>query len=120
MADKDHVTTDTEILKCKLQSDKRWNKMEIEIQKIKDDLDVMTSRLNKQAAMVNDIQSLSQSVALLASNMDGMLKEQVKQSDRLLTLEQKPLKRADSIVDTIVKLVITAGITIILAKIGLS
>ena len=104
---------------CQLKSEKRWSEIALEIQKIKDDQDVMTARLNKQAAMVEDIQSLSQSVALLASNMDAMLKEQQAQNARLATLEQKPIKRFDTIIDTIVKIILTAALGVILVKIGL-
>lgn len=104
---------------CQLKSEKRWHEISLEIQKIKDDQEVMTARLNKQAAMVEDIQSLSQSVALLASNMDAMLKEQQAQNRRLSTLEEKPVKRFDNIIDTIIKVVLTAAIGVILVKIGL-
>ena len=104
---------------CQLKSEKRWHEISLEIQKIKDDQEVMTVRLNKQAAMVEDIQSLSQSVALLASNMDAMLKEQQAQNRRLSTLEEKPVKRFDNIIDTIIKVVLTAAIGVILVKIGL-
>lgn len=105
--------------KCQLHSEHRWHEIGLEIQKIKDDQEVMTARLNKQAAMVEDIQSLSQSVALLASNMDAMLKEQQAQNRRLSTLEEKPVKRFDNIIDTIIKVVLTAAIGVILVKIGL-
>ena len=104
---------------CQLKSEKRWQQIALEIQKIKDDQETMTIRLNKQASMVEDIQSLSQSVALLANNMDAMLKEQQAQNRRLSTLEEKPIKRWDNILDTIIKLVITAALGIILVKIGL-
>lgn len=105
--------------KCQLHAEHRWQEIALEIQKIKDDQEVMTARLNKQAAMVEDIQSLSQSVALLASNMDAMLKEQQAQNRRLATLEEKPVKRWDSILETIIKILITAGMGVILMKIGL-
>ena len=104
---------------CQLKSEKRWHEISLEIQKIKDDQEVMVARLNKQAAMVEDIQSLSQSVALLASNMDAMLKEQRAQNNRLATLEQKPVKRFDSIVDTFIKVLLTAALGVILVKLGL-
>lgn len=105
--------------KCQLHNEHRWHEMALEIQKIKDEQEVMTVRLNKQAAMVEDIQSLSQSVALLASNMDAMLKEQQSQNRRLATLEEKPRKRFDDIIDTIIKIVITAAMGVLLVKIGL-
>jgi methyl-accepting chemotaxis protein len=104
---------------CRLHTEKRFQEIGLDIQKIKDDMGVFSARLDKQAKMVEDIQSLSQSVALLASNMDAMLKEQQAQNARLQTLEQKPVKRFDSILDTIIKLVITAAMGVLLVKIGL-
>lgn len=104
---------------CQLKSEKRWQDIGIEIQKIKDEQRAMTIRLDKQDNMVKDIQSLSQSVALLASNMDAMLKEQQSQNRRLATLEEKPKKRFEDIMDTIIKVVLTAAIGVILVKIGL-
>ena len=104
---------------CQLKSEKRWQDIGIEIQKIKDEQRVMAIRLDKQANMVKDIQSLSQSVALLASNMDAMLKEQQSQNRRLATLEEKPKKRFEDIVDTVIKVVLTAAVGVILVKIGL-
>lgn len=104
---------------CRLESEKKWAKLQVEIQKIRDDQEVFVARLNKQAAMVEDIQDLSKSVALLASNMDGMLKELQVQGARLTSLEQKPAKRIDDIIDTIIKIVVTAAVGVILVKIGL-
>ena len=105
---------------CRLHTEKRFQEIGLDIQKIKDEMEVFTSRLNKQAKMVEDIQSLSQSVALLASNMDAMLKEQQAQNARLQTLEQKPVKRMDNIMDTVIKVILTAALGIILVKVGLA
>jgi hypothetical protein len=104
---------------CQLHSEKRWQEIGIEIQKIKDELGVMSIRLNKQAQMVEDIQSLSKSVSLLANNMDAMLREQQSQNARLNNLESKPVKRFENILDTVIKLLVTAGVSILLVKIGL-
>lgn len=120
-------TVENAVLECKLQSDKRWNKMEIEMQKVKDNirsilddkLPVMEARLNKQATMVNEIQNISINVASLSQNMQGMLQEIKAQNDRINTLEQKPVKRFEGVLDTIIKLVVTAAVTVILIKIGL-
>ena len=109
----------TSFEECQLHSEKRWQEIRIQIQKIQDDQDTMTARLNKQASMVEDIQSLSKSVSLLANNMDAMLKEQQAQNQRLNNLEAKPVKRFESILDTVIKLLVTAGVSILLVKIGL-
>ena len=89
-------------------------------QKVKDELDMMTARLNKQAAMVEDIQKLSQSVALLANNMHAMLEEQKVLNTRLTELEKKPGKRWDSIIDKIVMLIVAALVGALLLKLGIS
>jgi vacuolar-type H+-ATPase subunit D/Vma8 len=119
---------ENEVLQCKLQSDKKWAKIEVELQKIQDDIKAITedkipvieARLNKQAGMVSEIQQVSLNVASLSQNMQSMLDELKKQNDRLNSLEQKPVKRYEGIVDTIVKLVVTAAVGALLLKIGLT
>ena len=121
------METENQVLKCKLESDKRWAKMELELQKVIDDikvinddkLPVLEARLNKQAAMVSDIQQLSLNVASLSQNMQSMLEEIKTQNERLNTLEQKPARRWENTLDTIIKLVVTACITFVLVKLGL-
>lgn len=109
-----------EILKCRLTSDQRYAKMELEIQKVKDDVKSMEDRLTKQELMTNEIHDLSKSVSELATNMSNMIQEQKKQGERLDTLEQKPIRRADQILDTIIKVVLTAVASVVLVKIGLA
>jgi vacuolar-type H+-ATPase subunit D/Vma8 len=119
---------ENEVLQCKLQSDKKWAKIEVELQKIQDDIKSITedkipvieARLNKQAGMVSEIQQVSLNVASLSQNMQSMLDELKKQNDRLNSLEQKPVKRYEGIIDTIIKLVVTAALGVILFKIGLT
>lgn len=120
-------TVENAVLECKLQSDKKWNKMDVKIQKMEDEiksitadkLPVMEARLNKQATMVNEIQKISINVASLSQNMQGMLQEIKAQNDRINNLEQKPQKRWDSILDTIIRIAITAIMGVLFVKIGL-
>ena len=119
---------ENEVLQCKLQSDKKWAKTEVELQRINDDIKsilddkipVIEARLNKQAGMVSEIQQVSLNVASLSQNMQSMLDELKKQNERLLSLEQKPVKRYEGIIDTVVKLVVTAAVGALLLKIGLT
>lgn len=106
--------------KCQLASEQRWTEMRLDIQKVKDDQKMMAARLDKQAAMVEDIQKLSESVALLANNMDGMLKEQQRQSDKLITLEQKPAKKWESFSDKTLWFIIAAVLGYVLSQIGIA
>lgn len=105
---------------CKLEAEQRWHKIDLELQKIKDNQEVMFQRLNKQANLVSEIQQLSTSVATLANNMNAMLEEQRRQGDRLQTLEQKPAKRWDAIVEKVLMLVVTALVGALLVKLGIS
>lgn len=121
------METANEILKCKLESDRKWNKLEVDMQKMRDDIDnlinttipTLEARLNKQAAMVGDIQQMSLNIASLSQNMQQMLEQLKLQNERLDVLEQKPVKRFEGVLDTIIKLVVTAAVGALLIKIGL-
>lgn len=108
-----------DIKTCRLESEKRWSEMYQRIQKIEDNNEVMFQRLNKQSSLLEDIQELSRSVAILANNMEQMLKEQQQQGNRIEALEKKPGKRWDAIVDKILMLVVGALVGFVLIKLGL-
>ena len=72
-----------DITQCRLESAGKWEKVNLKIQHITDEMDVIKVRLDKQAALVEDIQQLSTSVSILANNMKSMLDEQQKQNIRL-------------------------------------
>lgn len=108
-----------DIDKCRLESEHRWSDVNLKIQKIEDDMEVMKVRLDKQAAMVEDIQQLSTSVSILANNMKSMLDEQQKQNTRLQNLEMKPAKRWDGMIDKIINLVVAALVGALLIRLGL-
>lgn len=109
-----------EIEECRIEHEKRMNTVSLQIQKMEDDIGSLQVVLKNQSDMLKDIQSLSKSVAVLANNMDGLLKEQQRQNQRLSVLEEKPHKKFDMIFDTIIKLIVSAAITIVLVKIGLN
>jgi hypothetical protein len=106
--------------KCQLASEQRWTEMRLDIQKVKDDQKMMAARLDKQAALVEDIQELSSSVALLANNMDGMLKEQQRQSEKLQVLEQKPAKKWENMSDKVLWFLVAAVLGYVLSQIGIA
>lgn len=108
-----------DIDKCRLESEHRWSDINLKIQKMKDDMEVLKVRLDKQAVMVEDIQQLSASVSILANNMKSMLDEQQKQNTRLQNLEMKPAKRWDNALDKIINLVVAALVGALLIKLGL-
>ena len=64
----------------RLENEKRWADFSVRMKAIEDDNEVIYQRLNKQSALVQDIQELSSSVAVLANNMKSMLDEQQRQS----------------------------------------
>ena len=106
------------LTECQLENEKRWGKLEVKLKELQDTNDVMFQRLNKQAGLLEDIQQLSNSVAILAENMKSLIEEQQKTTKRLDTLEAKPAKRWDSVVDKIIMLVIAALVSAVLIKLG--
>ena len=108
-----------DVTECKLESEKKWTDMRLKIQHIEDEVDTLRKDLNKQAKLVENIQELSNSVALLANNVKTMLEEQQKQDDRITLIEQKPIKRYDSVVDKVIMLIVAALVGALLIKLGL-
>ena len=109
-----------ELQEYRLENEKRWADFSVRMKAIEDDNEVIYQRLNKQAALVEDIQQLSSSVAILANNMKSMLEEQQRQNKRLEELEKKPAKRWDAVVDKIVMTVLGALIAFALLQAGLT
>lgn len=108
-----------ELQEYRLENEKRWADFSVRIKAIEDDNEVIYQRLNKQSALVQDIQELSSSVAVLANNMKSMLDEQQRQNKRLEELEKKPVKRWDAVIDKIVMTVLGALIAFVLLQAGL-
>lgn len=104
----------------RLENEKRWADFSVRMKAIEDDNEVIYQRLNKQAALVEDIQQLSSSVAILANNMKSMLEEQQRQNKRLEELEKKPAKRWDAVIDKIIMTVLGALIAFVLLQAGLT
>ena len=104
----------------RLENEKRWADFSVRMKAIEDDNEVIYQRLNKQAALVEDIQQLSSSVAILANNMKSMLEEQQRQNKRLEELEKKPAKRWDAVIDKIIMTVLGAVIAYVLLQAGLT
>lgn len=109
-----------ELQEYRLENEKRWADFSVRMKAIEDDNEVIYQRLNKQAALVEDIQQLSSSVAILANNMKSMLEEQQRQNKRLEELEKKPAKRWDAVIDKIVMTVLGALIAFVLLQVGLT
>lgn len=104
----------------RLENEKRWADFSVRMKAIEDENEVIYQRLNKQSALVQDIQELSSSVAVLANNMKSMLDEQQRQNKRLEELEKKPVKRWDAVIDKIVMTVLGALIAFLLLQVGLT
>lgn len=109
-----------ELQEYRLENEKRWADFSVRMKAIEDDNEVIYQRLNKQSALVQDIQQLSSSVAVLANNMKSLLDEQQRQNKRLEELEKKPVKRWDAVIDKIVMTVLGALIAYVLLQAGLT
>ena len=104
----------------RLENEKRWADFSVRMKSIEDNNEVIYQRLNKQEALVEDIQQLSSSVAVLANNMKSLLEEQQLQNKRLEELEKKPAKRWDAVIDKIIMTVLGALIAFLLLQAGLT
>lgn len=109
-----------ELQEYRLENEKRWADFSVRMKAIEDDNEVIYQRLNKQSALVQDIEQLSSSVAVLANNMKSLLDEQQRQNKRLEELEKKPVKRWDAVIDKIVMTVLGALIAYVLLQVGLT
>ena len=107
------------VQECRLENEKRWSDINLKVKEVVDANEVMLQRLNKQEKLIDDIQQLSTSVAILANNMKSLLEEQQRQNIRLEELERRPARRWDSIVDKILMVIVGALLGFILIKLGL-
>lgn len=78
----------------------------------------LEGRIKKAEDTINEIRNLNVSVAKMAANMDSMLEEQKKQSDRLEKLELIPSQNWQSLVRSILTGVVGILIGYIFTHIG--
>ena len=76
-------------------------------------------RIKELEDKVEDIGTLTASVQSLAKSVEQMAKAQEKQGKRLETLEQKPAKRWESIVEKAILVIVTALVTYALSQLGI-
>jgi len=79
-----------------------------------------TKRIDNLEGKVDDIHELTISVKELALETKAMREDLNKIDNRVLAIESKPAKKWDSVVSTIVTIVISAIVGFVLAKIGLN
>lgn len=111
--------SDMTIDKCKLDAQLKWNEVDVHLQKLDDAITTINDTLVQHSEKIEDTQELSTSVSVLANNMKQMLEEQQKQGVRIQTLEQKPAKRWDMVVDKIILLAVAAVVAYIATQVGL-
>lgn len=70
--------------------------------RIEDENSRQNHRLSELENKCGQITELITSVKVLASNMESMAKEQAKQGERLEAIEEKPVKRWETIVNTVI------------------
>lgn len=86
----------------------KYNELNLEIHDVKSRVGNVEALTEKLSSSVEAIQSLTRSVDKLAINMDSTLKELKLQGSRLSTLENKPAKRWETVVQALITTV--AGI----------
>lgn len=111
--------SDVNIDKCKLEAQVKWSEVDVHLQKLDDAIGNINDILTQHTEKIEDTQELSSSVSVLANNMKQMLEEQQKMGVRIQTLEQKPAKRWDMVVDKIILLAVAAVVAYIATQVGL-
>lgn len=94
-------------------------RMEEANQRIMDENKRQNERLKIVEEAVNKINELALSVAQMATSIETMADALKKQGLRLETIEQKPAKRWEAVVEKIIFLALGAAAAMVGAKIGL-
>lgn len=87
--------------------------------RMEDEHNRQNQRIKELEDKVEDIGTLTASVQSLAKSVEQMAKAQEKQGKRLETLEQKPAKRWDALVDKALWAIAGALLAYVLSQVGL-
>ena len=80
----------------------KYGELNVEIHDVKGRVSNLEIVIEKLSSSVEAIQSLTRSVDKLAINMDSTLKELKLQGSRLSTLENKPARRWEAVVQALI------------------
>lgn len=81
-------------------------------------LDTLSHSLENTDNKIENIYELTISVKEIATEMKAMREDVAKIDNRVHTIEEKPTKRYDSIISTIIGCIVTAIVTYFLVKMG--
>ncbi len=93
--------------------------MEVENQRLEDENNRQNRRLDVLEENVSKMSTLATSVEKLATNMEGMLREQEKQGKRLETLESRDGEMWRKVASYVLTSVVGAVVALVLTRIGL-
>ncbi len=93
--------------------------MEAENQRLEDENNRQNRRLEVLEENVREMSTLATSVEKLATNMEGMLKEQEKQGKRLETLESRDGEMWRKVTSYVITCLVGAVLALVLTHIGL-
>lgn len=80
------------------------------VRRMEDEHHRISRRLEALEKSAEAMVKMSANVERLAVNMENMIKEQGKQGERLEVLEQKPVKRWESVTGTVLNWLLTAAL----------
>ena len=83
------------------------------------EFDVMVEKIEKLESIFDKITNIAMSTEKLAIEMKYMREEQNKQDERLTSLEQKPIKRYDSIINYVITSILGLIIGAVAMLVGL-
>ena len=102
-----------------MTTDPRVEKLFTKVELLEKELQFMTKRMDEQANTLAQISELARSIDRMTITQQSVVEQLQNHEKRIETIEQKPAKRWDSIVDKIIMVVLGAALAYALAKLGL-
>ena len=102
-----------------MTTDPRVEKLFTKVELLEKELQFLTKRMDEQANTLAQISELARSIDRMTITQQSVVEQLHNHEKRIETIEQKPAKRWDSIVDKIIMVVLGAALAYALAKLGL-
>ena len=100
-------------------SDPRIEKLYTKVEVMETQVKNLNDRMTEQASMLKQINDLARSIDRQTLTQQTVIEKLQDHEKRLDAIEQKPVKRWDSVVDKVIMVLLGAVLAFILTKIGL-
>ena len=100
-------------------ADPRLEKLITKVEVLEEKYKSMSDRMNEQTGMLKQINDLAKAIDRQTITQQNMIEKLTDHERRLDAIEQKPVKRWDSVVDKVIMVILGAVLAYVLTKIGL-